>query len=39
MSHVLTEVSLSVCKAYKEVPGLAEGRFDRDAVFQELVSK
>lgn len=39
MSHVLTEVSLSVCKAYKEVPGLAEGRFDLDAVFQELVKK
>jgi hypothetical protein len=39
MSNVLTEVSLSVCKAYKEVPGLAEGRFDRDAVFQELVKK
>ena len=39
MSHVLTEVSLSVCKAYKEVPGLAEGRFDRDAVFQALVKK
>lgn len=39
MSNVLTEVSLSVCKAYKEVPGLAEGRFDRDAIFQELVKK
>ena len=39
MSNVLTEVSLSVCKAYKEVPGLAEGRFDRDAVFQALVKK
>ena len=39
MSAVLTEVSLSVCKAYKEVPGLPEGRFDRDAVFRELVSK
>lgn len=32
-----TEISLSLCKAYKEVPGLAEGRFDRDAVFRELV--
>ena len=39
MSNVLTEVSLSVCKAYKEVPGLAEGKFDRDAVFQALVRK
>ena len=39
MSDVLTEVSLSVCKAYKEVPGLAEGKFDRDKIFQELVEK
>ena len=28
-----TEVSLSLCKAFKEVPGLSEGTFDRDAVF------
>ena len=39
MSAVLTEVSLSVCKAYKEVPGLPEGRFDRDAIFRALVNK
>ena len=39
MSNVLTEVSLSICKAYKEVPGLAEGRFDRDAVFESLVNR
>ena len=39
MSAVLTEVSLSVCKAYKEIPGLPEGRFDRDAIFRELVMK
>ena len=39
MSTVLTEVSLSVCKAYKEIPGLPEGRFDRDAIFRELVKK
>ena len=39
MSAVLTEVSLSVCKAYKEIPGLPEGRFDRDAIFRELVTK
>jgi AcrR family transcriptional regulator len=38
MSAVLTEVSLSVCKAYKEIPGLPEGHFDRDAVFRELVN-
>ncbi|MBQ6255031.1 MAG: TetR/AcrR family transcriptional regulator [Clostridia bacterium] len=34
-----TEISLSLCKAYKEVPGLAEGNFDRDAIFRELVKK
>ena len=39
MSAVLTEVSLSVCKAYKEIPGLPEGRFDKDALFRELVQK
>ncbi len=39
MDAVLTEISLSVCKAYKEIPGLPEGNFDRDAVFSELVGK
>ena len=39
MSAVLTEVSLSVCKAYKEIPGLPEGKFDKDAIFRELVVK
>jgi hypothetical protein len=39
MSAVLTEVSLSVCKAYKEIPGLPEGKFDRDAIFRELVKR
>ncbi|MBQ3404963.1 MAG: TetR/AcrR family transcriptional regulator [Oscillospiraceae bacterium] len=39
MSAVFTEVSLAVCKAYKEIPGLAEGKFDRDAIFSELVKK
>ena len=34
-----TEISLSVCKAYKEVSGLPEGKFDRDAIFSELVKK
>ena len=32
------EISLSVCKAYKEIPGLAEGRYDKDAIFARLVS-
>ena len=39
MNAILTEVSLSVCKAYKEIPGLPEGRFDKDAIFRELVQK
>ena len=39
MFAVGTEISLSVCKAYKEMPGLPEGKFDRDAIFTELVNK
>ena len=34
-----SEISLSVCKAYKEIPGLPQGDFDRDAIFSELVKK
>ena len=34
-----TEVSLAICKAYKEIPGLLEGNYDRDAIFRELVKK
>ena len=34
---IFTEMSLAVCKAYKEVPGLVEGTYDRDAIFGELV--
>jgi len=39
MSAILTEVSLSVCKAYKEIPGITTGEFDKDAIFGELVKK
>ena len=39
MLAVGTEISLSVCKAYKEIPGLPEGNYDRDAIFRELVKK
>lgn len=39
ISALFTEFSLSICKAYKEVPGLVEGDFDKDAVFRELVAK
>ena len=36
MSAVFTEVSLAVCKAYKEIPGLPRGDYARDALFKEL---
>ena len=36
MSAMFTEVSLAVCKAYKEIPGLPRGDYDRDAIFREL---
>ena len=39
MIAVGTEISLSVCKAYKEIPGLPSGRYDRDAIFRSLVGK
>ena len=34
-----TELSLSICKAYKEIPGLPEGKYDRDAIFRKLVER
>ncbi len=34
-----TEISLSICKAYKEIPGLPTGDYDRDALFKGLVAK
>ena len=39
ISATFTEVSLSLCKAFKEIPGLVCGDFDRDAIFTELVKK
>ena len=39
MLAIGAEISLSICKAYKEIPGLPEGRYDRDAIFRELVKK
>lgn len=38
MSAIFTEFSLSICKAYKEIPGLHRGDFDRDAIFRQLTS-
>lgn len=34
---IFTEISISICKAYKEIPGLVEGTYDKDAVFRQLV--
>ena len=39
MQAILTEMSLAVCKAYKEIPGLPTGDYDRDAIFTELVKR
>ena len=36
LSAMFTEVSLAVCKAYKDIPGLPRGDYDRDAIFREL---
>ena len=33
------EISLSICKAYKEIPGLPKGDYDKEAIFKSLVSK
>ena len=39
MLDIGAEISLSICKAYKEIPGLPQGDYDRDAIFRELVKK
>ena len=36
MSAMFTEISLAVCKAYKDIPGLPRGDYDRDVIFREL---
>ena len=38
MNAIFTELSLAICKAYKEIPGLHRGDFDRDAIFKALMS-
>lgn len=37
ISALFTEFSISICKAYKEIPGLPEGNFDKEKIFRELV--
>lgn len=39
ISSIFTEVSLSILKAYKEIPGLSIGDYDRDGLLRELVQK
>ena len=39
MLAIGAELSVSVCKAYKEIPGLPDGKYDKDAVFKELIKK
>lgn len=39
ISALFTEFSVSICKAYKEIDGLTDGSFDRDAVFSQLVNE
>lgn len=39
MGQILTSFSVSLYKAIKEIPGFADGSFDRDVVFRSLVDK
>lgn len=39
MIDIGAEISLAVCKAYKEIPGLPAGDYDRDALFKELTKE
>ncbi|MDD6208100.1 MAG: TetR/AcrR family transcriptional regulator [Clostridiales bacterium] len=39
IGHILTGFSVSLCKSIKEIPGFVENKYDRDAIFQELVEK
>lgn len=39
LGQILTGISISICKAIKEIPGFAAGTFDRDAAFRTLVEK
>lgn len=37
MGAILTGFCLSLCKAYKEIPGFVENDFDRDAMFRQVI--
>ncbi len=36
---IFSEISLSLCKAYKEIPGMVKGEYDKGAIFDRLVGK
>ena len=38
IGQILTGFSVSICKSIKEIPGFADGSFDRDAVFRCLIN-
>ena len=37
--QILTEVSISIFKSIREIPGFSADAFDRDAVFSALICK
>ncbi len=39
ISGILTGFSVSICKSIKEIPGFADGTFERDAIFRALVAR
>ena len=39
ISTIFTEMSLSLCKAIKEIPGFCEGTYDKDTIFKNLVKE
>ena len=39
IGQILTGVSISICRSIKELPGFADGSFDRDAAFRALIGK
>ncbi|MBO5486956.1 MAG: TetR/AcrR family transcriptional regulator [Eubacterium sp.] len=39
IQSIMTEFSLGICKAYKEIDGLAEGNYDCDKEFTKIIRK
>lgn len=38
MAQIMSEFSFAICKAYKEIPGFSEGKYDRDALFKAVIN-